>query len=139
MSKLKDMLIRHEGCVLKPYVDSVGKYTIGIGRNLEDVGISKAEAMVLLDNDIVRAVQAVRAVYPWYEVLNEPRKDVIVSMVFNMGLVGFSKFRKTIEFLERGDYKSAAEEMLSSKWAKQVGVRAKELARIMESGQYLET
>lgn len=50
---LKDMLIRHEGLKLKPYRDTVGKLTIGAGRNLNDLGISEREAMFLLDNDIM--------------------------------------------------------------------------------------
>lgn len=49
MSRLHDMLIRHEGLRLKPYHDTVRKLTIGIGRNLDDVGITHEEALILLE------------------------------------------------------------------------------------------
>ena len=50
--KLRAMLIRHEGLKLRAYLCPAGKITVGVGRNLEDAGISEKEALFLLDNDI---------------------------------------------------------------------------------------
>lgn len=134
--RLKEMLIRHEDLRLRPYLDSVGKLTIGVGRNLDSVGISKVEAMVLLNNDIRRVYDEAKANLPWFSKLNEPRQDVILSMIFNLGLHGFSKFKNTIQAIEKEDFVTASNEMLNSKWAKQVGRRAKELSALMLRGTY---
>lgn len=135
MSKLEDMLTRHEGCSLKPYVDSVGKETIGIGRCLEDVGISKDEALYLLKNDITRCQLEANS-FPWFKTIDDTRQDVVVSMIFNLGLGGFSKFKKMIDAIAANDFKTAAKEMLQSAWAKQVGKRAYELSEMMRTGSY---
>ena len=131
---LEDMLIRHEGLMLKPYHDSVKKLTIGIGRNLDDVGITEEEARYLLRNDIQKVVSQAKQ-FPWYDGLSNPRKQVVLNMIFNLGLTRFSKFRNTIGCISRGEYAEAAKEMLDSTWAKQVGKRATELAKIMETGE----
>lgn len=131
---LKAMLRRHEGVRLKPYLDTVGKTTIGIGRNLDDVGISDAEADFLLSNDIVR-IQAEAERFPWFAGLNDARKVVILDMVFNLGLTRFRDFQKLQGALSRGDYAEAAWEMEDSAWARQTGGRAYELAQIMKTGE----
>ena len=124
----------HEGCVLTPYRDSVKVLTIGIGRNLER-GITRDEALFLLSNDIDRSINEIRAKFHWYDLLSDTRKRVIVDMVFNLGIYRFSKFKKTISFIEREEYKEAATEMLDSKWAIQVGERAGRLAKMMETDE----
>ena len=131
---LVDMLIRHEGLRLKPYTDTVGKLTIGVGRNLTDVGISKQEAMYLLHDDIQK-VQEQLAEQSWFSGLNEARQMAITDMAFNLGLQGLLGFKKAIAALQAGDFASAASEMLNSKWAEQVGARARELANIVRTGE----
>lgn len=126
-------LIQHEDLKLKPYLDTKGKLTIGVGRNLTDVGISEDEALMLLDADIGRA-RADADTFGWFEFLSSPRQDVIVELIFNMGLGVFQEFRQMISALSRGDYHIASAEMLSSKWASEVGIRSVELARVMLSG-----
>jgi lysozyme len=130
------MLIRHEGLRLKPYHDTRNKLTIGIGRNLDDVGITREEALMLLDNDITRVRREVKRAFPWFSRLNQARKDVVLNMVFNLGLSGFRRFRKTIAAIETRDWEEAGREMLDSRWAKQVGRRARELAAIMRRGKH---
>ena len=134
---IDQMLVRHEGLRLKPYKDTVGKLTIGVGRNLEDKGITVHEAMVMLGVDLRDAERdAVR----WlgedtFQFLSEARKMVVLNMAFNLGydrLKGFRKLR--IALLDR-DYIAASAEMLDSKWASQVGPRALELSEIMRTGQ----
>jgi lysozyme len=136
MSKLREMLIRHEGLRLKPYKDTVGKLTIGVGRNLEDVGISKDEALALLDNDIAKIRVQAEGAFLWFRRLEPARQDVILNMIFNIGLKGMLGFTHTLDAIAKGEYDLAAKRMLESKWARQVGNRAVELARLMELGEY---
>ena len=130
---LREQLKRDEGVVLTPYRDSVGKLTIGVGRNLDDVGISQAEADFLLDNDIDRTRFSILDRAPWANSLSECRQAVVVNMVFNLGIGGFLKFKNTIAALKRGAWETAARGMLDSKWATQVGPRAHRLAKQMRT------
>jgi lysozyme len=134
IKKLKEMLMRHEGLSLKPYKCTANKLTIGYGRNLEDVGISQEEASFLLANDIKKIVTQVSEKFKWFKTLSPARQAVVVNMIYNLGLNGFSNFKNTIRFLESGQFEQAAIEMLESKWASQVGKRAKELSKIMLEG-----
>lgn len=131
--KLREMIERHEKLELKPYLDTVGKLTIGIGRNLDDVGISKDEAIYLFENDINPKIEFMLK-YTWFNYLSDNRKLVILDMVFNLGVAGFFEFKKLIKAIERGEFKIAADEMIDSKWFKQVGKRSKELERMMRNG-----
>ena len=133
---ITDLLIRHEGLRLKPYRDTVGKLTIGVGRNLDDVGITEEEALQMLHNDITRVRTRLVNTFWWFQKLSRVRRDVVTNMVFNLGLGRFKRFKKMIAALEIFDCDQAAKEMLNSKWAKQVGRRATELAKIMRSGDY---
>ncbi len=130
---LKSQLERHEGLRLKPYRDTVGKLTIGYGRNLDDVGIAPEEAELMLDNDIDQVERHLETVDE-YRDLDPVRQTVISNMVYNLGFRGAIGFKKMWEALSRRDYELAADEMLNSRWASQVGYRARELAEIMRSG-----
>lgn len=126
----------HEGLRLKPYTDTQGKLTIGVGRNLSDVGVSEAEAMLMLNNDIERVQSETIHAFGWYNSIGVIRQDVVLSMVFNLGLTGFQEFKKLIAAVACQDYERAASEMLDSKWAKQVGKRAIDLAYMMRNNTY---
>ncbi len=143
---LKALLLKHEANILEPYDDAtgkplrpgdtlVGKLTIGVGRNLTDTRISYEEAFLLLDHDIRRVENDCLHAFPWYADLDEARQAVVASMVFNMGLAGFQKFKKVIAAVNKENWEDAAVEMLESHWAKQVGRRALELATIMRTGR----
>ena len=134
-TRLREQLIRHEDLRLKPYRDSVGKLTIGVGRNLDDVGISREEALLLLDNDILRAQTAVIRELPWAVELDRQRFEVLVNMAYNLGIRGLLGFRKFLAELHDGHFEAAAKEMLDSRWAEQVGRRAQELAGIVRTGE----
>src|SRR6185503_13872716 len=125
---LIDQLKRDEGMRLKPYKDSVGKLTIGIGRNLDDVGINEAEAEWLLSNDIFRAEHSLEEHLPWTEQLDEVRRSALVNMCFNMGIGGLMTFKNTLQAIQEGRFDDAADLMLESKWATQTGPRATRLA-----------
>jgi len=135
--KLLDMLIKHEGMVLKPYIDVVGKLTIGVGRNLDDNGVTREEAIFMLTNDVARTKKELSQ-FNWFNALDKVRQDAIINMVFNLGLPAFLKFKKTIKALEEKDFERASVEMLDSRWAAQVGNRAKELSYMIKTGKYPE-
>jgi len=135
MLMCKNQLIKHEGLVLNPYKCTSGALTIGVGRNLDARGISKAEAMYMLDNDLKECINQLQThLSDIYVTLNDTRRLVLVNMCFNLGIFGLLQFRKTLAFLRAKDYESASKEMLNSKWATQVGNRAKELAEMMRKG-----
>lgn len=131
---LQSDLIRDEGLRLKPYVDTVGKWTIGVGRNLTDRGISEREARYLLANDIVACANDLDRAFPWWTALSEPRQRALMNMAFNMGLPKLKGFTRMLASLEHGDYETAASECLSSKWATQVGQRAGRIAGMIREG-----
>ena len=124
-------LIRDEGLRLRLYKDTVGKITIGIGRNLDDVGISKDEAYLMLDNDIQRTSDSLDKNLPWWKTLDEVRQRVILNMAYNLGINSLLGFKNTLAAIQAGRYNDAADGMLASKWATQVGARATRLADMM--------
>ncbi len=130
---LRDILIDDEKLSLKLYKCSRGYLTIGYGRNIELNGISKEEADFLLTSDIAAAYKDAEN-FPWFCSLNEARKVVILSMLFNLGKPKFLTFKKMIKALELKDYAHVASEMCLSQWASQVGKRASNLAVIMKTG-----
>jgi lysozyme len=136
ITSIQDQLLRDEGMRLRPYRDSVGKLTIGIGRNLDDVGISEAEAVMLLENDLGSARRGLQTALPWTAELDEVRFGALLNMCFNLGLVGLLKFTHFLASLQAGDWKMASLSMLNSMWAGQVGVRAQRLATQIETGEW---
>ena len=120
-----------EGFVSTPYECSVGKITIGYGRNIEDNGITREEALFLLRNDIKVTRGELSHSFEWFQSLPDAKQGALINMCFNLGLTRFRKFKKMIAALEVGDYKAASIQMLDSRWANQVGERARRLARVM--------
>lgn len=121
---------------MKPYRCTAGKLSLGFGRNLEDKGISLEESEMMLINDIREVESELSRKLMVFMSLAKPRQDALVNMGFNLGVAGLLKFNNMIEALNHADYERAAKEMLNSKWAKQVGKRADELARQMKDGTY---
>ena len=134
LDSLTSQLISDEGIRLKPYRDSLGVLSIGIGRNLDDVGITQDEAMLLLQNDIRKAYADLTTALPWVQALDDVRQNVLIAMTFNMGIGGLLKFKNTLNLIQRHEYNQAASAMLQSLWATQVGARAKRLADQMRTG-----
>ena len=134
---LEAMLLRHEGLRLKPYRDTVDKLTIGVGRNLTDVGITRDEALVLLRGDIARTQAALDAALPWRAALDPVRGRVLVDMAFNLGVARLLGFGVMLAAARAGEWAEAADAMLRSRWAGQVGRRAQELAVEMHTGRSL--
>lgn len=127
-----DQIKRDEGLRLHPYHCSEGVLTIGYGRSLEK-GITEDEAELLLRNDLETATtDALQFSTPevWTD-LNADRKAVLINMAFNLGITRLLKFKKFRSALHRHDYHEAANQMLDSRWARQVGQRALRLADSM--------
>ena len=152
-----EKLIKHEGIVLNVYKDSLGIDTIGIGRNLEDrgitqeelddldipsidhvyeYGITEADAVYLATNDIEIVEEELCRAHSCIEDLDAVRQLVVMDMAFNMGVPRLCKFKKMWAAIHDGDYNTAAVEMLDSRWATQVGTRAIKLSKAMEEGKF---
>lgn len=130
MSDLIADLKRDEGVRLLPYVDTVGKVTIGVGRNLTDNGISQEEMEVMLENDVEAVLNECLNLTCWAS-LNPTQRRGLANMVFNMGLPRVRGFKKMLAALEAGEYLTAYAEALDSKWARQVGDRAQRVATLL--------
>ena len=130
-----NLIARHEGFRSKPYRCPAGKLTIGYGRNLEDKGITQEEARILLRNDVWDALKWAIIVAQEnqvdFHVLPFTVRLALVDMAFNLGLGGLRSFKRMWEALSRKDWEKAAYEALDSKWARQVGQRASEVAELI--------
>ena len=138
MSKLLELVKTHEGVVKHAYADSRGYLTIGCGRLIDKTlggGLSDDEIDYLLSNDMQRCEDEA-VTYSFYAKLDEARKAVIISMLFNLGKPNFDKFQNFQAALLVGEYRLAASEMLQSRWADQVKGRAVELSKMMETGEW---
>jgi len=139
MSKLMTMLKRHEGIETHAYVDSVGKVTIGVGRNIDakgGLGLSEEEIDFMLGNDIDRVEDELASNFSWFVDLDEARYDALINICFNLGLPRLLKFENALAAMASEDYNLAAIEFLDSRWAQQVGQRAIELSLMIETGEY---
>ena len=129
-----ELLVKHEGLKLKPYICTAGKLTIGIGRNLTDVGISEIEAYMLLDSDIRSATSEASRIFPNFWILSDNRKNVLIDMLVNLGLGRFMGFKNFISAVKEEKWGAARYEMLDSLWATQVPSRAQEDATLILAG-----
>jgi lysozyme len=137
VDSISSQLRRDEGVRQFPYVDTVGKTTIGVGRNLTDVGLSDAEIDFLLSNDIQKVLNQLQARLPYFEALDPARQGVLINMAFNLGFAGLEGFPRMLSAFAQGDWERAASEMLESRWATQVGARAERLAEQTRTGQWV--
>ena len=129
-----DQLRIHEGVEKTVYNDSEGIPPLGVGRNLRDRGLSDDEIDYLLSNDIDIVVDELDKVMPWWKDLDEVRQRVLCDLVFNLGMPRFSGFKKSISYMKQQMWDQAADELLDSKWARQVGSRAQTLSEMMRTG-----
>jgi lysozyme len=137
ITALEDQLIDHEGLELKPYRCTAEKLTIGVGRNIEDRGITEDEARYLLKNDIKIVEDELLEKKPVVAGLDAVRQRVLVDMGFNLGIPTLLKFQNMWAAIEEEDFETAAEEAMDSRWAKQVGRRAERLCQAMATGEWV--
>ena len=156
-SHFLDKLVEHEGLVLTVYKDTLGIDTIGIGRNLKDRGISKeeldyldipsmeviyergiteADARYLALNDIAIVENELCRVHTCVENLDSVRQLILMDMAFNMGVPRLCKFKLMWNAIHEQNWEASSREMLDSRWARQVGRRAKILSEAMKSGEF---
>ena len=154
---LMQKLVAHEGMRLDVYKDTLGINTIGIGRNLDDRGITKdeldwmdypsieyvysdgiteADAIYLAQNDVQIVEEELLRAHPCVDRLDAVRQLVLVDMAFNLGVPRLCKFKKMWAAVEAEDFPTAAKEMLASRWANQVKSRATKLAHAMHHGEF---
>lgn len=131
---LKEMIERHERRKNKPYVDTVGKITIGIGHNLTDRGVSDAIIDLMYNEDIEEARASLYYVFPNFDTFSDRRRMALYDLMFNLGLTRFQGFKNMIQAIEWDNWLTASQELLNSKYATQVGHRAVELVQMMEEG-----
>lgn len=151
MAEMITRLKLHEGCSLTPYKCPAGKLTIGIGRNVEDNpltaeelrvvgdwkhGITREAAHYLCRNDIERCIADLKKYLKWFEGLDKERKYALIDLCFNLGINKLLTFKKTLASIACGNYRTAAEQLLQSKYASQVGKRAKRIAILIETGRW---
>ena len=137
--RLKDRLKLDEGLRLEPYQDSEGWWTVGYGRLIDTRKggkISEDEAEYMLNNDIDVVINQVIREFPWFGDLSDARQEVILNMVFNLGLPKFKGFKNAITAMKRHDWTDASREMLDSMWSRQVGDRAVRLSEAMRTGEW---
>jgi lysozyme len=134
MNSIVEDLVRDEGIELKPYRCPAGRLTIGVGRNLDDVGLTKREALYLLAQDLARTEEQLDRLLPWWRSLSEARQRALVNMGFNLGIKRLLGFHDMLAALEAGEWERAAASALDSQWARQVGARAERIARLLREG-----
>ena len=136
--KLEKQLDNHEGRKHKVYRCSAGYLTIGVGRNLEDRGLSDDEITYLLKNDIKTEIDALTRNLPFFKSLNEARQDAFINLSFNMGIKRLLGFKKTLALAEQGKWSECADELLDSKWARSdvAPWRSLEISEQIRTGRY---
>ena len=133
--RLAAQLRLHEGVEHKPYKCTPGYLTIGVGRNIEERGLSDDEIDYILNNDVDIATSELASTFDWFAGLDDVRMRVVVDMVFNLGMPWFKQFQNMLAAIEAQDWPEAAAQMMDSRWAKQVGARAERLRDMMETGE----
>ena len=134
MNGLLELLKKHEGFRSRPYKCSQGHLTVGYGQAIKDLVLDEDIAEMILIRKVDRDTQDIIKRFPWWKSADNDVKTVVSCMVFQIGLSGFSKFKKTIDHLENKRYGKASAEMLDSKWGReQTPNRALELSNIIKN------
>ncbi|MDY0974985.1 glycoside hydrolase family protein [Massilia sp. CFBP9012] len=134
--KLEAQLVIDEGRRAIAYVDTVGKMTAGVGRNITDRPFFDDEIALMLKNDIKEVEKDLDRRLSWWRQMSPARQNVLANMCFNLGINRLLGFEKALTHMRAGQYDASAREMLDSRWAKQVGARAVRLATLMRKGEF---
>lgn len=131
-----ELIKEHEGTSLALYRCTAGKFTIGVGRNIEDNGIRQDECDLMLANDIRECrLQLLRA-YPWFNGLDEVRQAACIDLMFNLGPMRLAGFQKFLSAMARSDWERAGEQLADSRWFRQVGRRGPRIVGMVKSGEW---
>ena len=132
-------LKNEEGSVPHAYQDSLGYWTIGVGRLIDERKgglLYPDEIDYLLQNDVNRKTDGLNDALPWFHLLDEARQAVLIGMAFQMGVKGLLAFTTTLSHVRVGRYAEAAVAMLESLWARQTPERAARMSKQMETGEW---
>ena len=139
----EELIKRHEGLRLRPYRDSVGILTVGYGHNLTDHyeplpdgPITVQEAEEIFQRDYRAAMMACMRIVPNFSTLDEVRRAVVLDMAFNLGEAKLASFKRFLGALAMREWRQAAREMIDSRWAGQVGIRATRLVFMVLTGEW---
>lgn len=102
LERLKRDLIRDEGLRLEPYRCPAGKLTIGVERNLDDRGITEAEAFMMLNNNVALVHAGLNRALPWWWELSEEQQLALANMAFNLGTLALLNFRRMLAAMKAG-------------------------------------
>lgn len=133
LEAIRNRLVLEEGLKLTPYKCTANKLTIGVGRNIQDRGISHETAMQMLDEDIDIMVNELRENLSWFDKQNDAIQGVLIDLCFNMGISRLLMFVQTLKLIEQGQYAMAADELLDSKYAAMLPARSKRNAEILRA------
>jgi len=139
--QIKLDLTRHEGCICEVYLDHLGLPTAGIGHLIEEPGyevgdeVSMEQVLEWFDIDYKEAVTDCCALFLNFGSLPDHVKRVLVNMAFNLGRTRLGHFKNMTKAINEGNWNKAADEMVDSKWYRQVGNRSIELVEIMRNGE----
>lgn len=134
VDQLEAEIAADEGLRLTVYADSVGVATIGYGTNLE-AGISEAAARFMMREALIECMRDLQT-FPFWHHANEARRFAMVNMRYNLGAGRFRGFRKMIEAANRGDWLTAADEAVDSRWYTQVGRRGPLVVNVIRAGEH---
>lgn len=133
MARLRETITRHEGSRLDMYQDTLGIWTIGVGHNIQEKGISPKVMEIMLQEDLEEAISELKRSVSFFSRMPEQVQEALVNLSFNMGIPRLMQFRNTLAYLRDGEFGSAADELLDSRYAEQVGHRALEVADMIRT------
>ena len=131
---LIDSIKKHEGFSPVVYKCTADKLTIGYGKRVKYLKVTKEQAEEWLKEDLDHLKYVLADKYEWFLPAPQEVRDIVIEMSYQLGVKSFSKFKKTIFLLANKDYRAASTEMLDSKWARDdTPSRAKELSDRMKN------
>ena len=130
----KEYVAKHEGLSLNLYHDQYGHQTIGYGRNIDTNGISKEEALFMLDNDLKVSICDLKEIFPNWDKISDNRKNVLIDMRFQLGGGGFRNFKIFIQSVKEENWPEAIKSIINSLYYKQVPSRAQENIVLLGEG-----
>ena len=140
MDRLLESVKKHEGYRNKVYLDTLGKRTVGVGHLCvedfweDDKEYEEKFLMEILQKDLQQAIRGARSLMEDHGCvdIDEQAEEILIEMVFQLGMTGVSKFKNMWKALAELNYVGASYEMLDSRWAKQTPNRAKAMAKTMK-------
>ena len=143
IDQLREEIAADEGIKHEVYLDHLGLPTFGIGHLVLDtdeehgaeVGTPVSEERVnhCFNNDVQAVLLDCYQLYPEFDSHPEEVQLIIANMMFNMGRPRLSKFKGMKRGVDAGNWNEAADEMVDSRWYKQVTNRAERLVQRMRN------